>query len=188
MRNKKREALIEAGMRLFVEQGFHGTPTSQISKEAGVATGTLFNHFSTKEELINGIYIYAKDKMLKKVLVNLENCTTIRSSSLNIWENYLKWGVENPYMVRFFRIFASSPYISNFTREEATKGYKAVLDMIMEAQKQEIFRSLDWELLYGILTDAMNTAVLFFVDHPDKFKDEKFREETLNLFWDIMKI
>jgi len=44
----KRTAIIEAALKLFTERGFHGTSTAQISKEAGVATGTLFNYFPTK--------------------------------------------------------------------------------------------------------------------------------------------
>lgn len=48
----KRKAIMEAALKLFTERGFHGTTTTQISKEAGVATGTLFNYFPTKEDLI----------------------------------------------------------------------------------------------------------------------------------------
>ncbi|MFZ2497575.1 MAG: TetR/AcrR family transcriptional regulator [Methanosarcina sp.] len=39
----KRKAIIEAALKLFMERGFHGASTAHISKEAGVATGTLFN-------------------------------------------------------------------------------------------------------------------------------------------------
>lgn len=39
----KRTAITEATLKLFTERGFQGTSTAQISKDAGVATGTLFN-------------------------------------------------------------------------------------------------------------------------------------------------
>ena len=42
---------------LFTELGFHGTPTSLIAQEAGVATGTLFHYFKMKEELIENLYL-----------------------------------------------------------------------------------------------------------------------------------
>ena len=48
----KREKIFSTALNLFVEHGFHGTPTSKIAKEAGVANGTLFHHFNTKEDLI----------------------------------------------------------------------------------------------------------------------------------------
>ena len=37
----KRDAILETALVLFCERGFYGTPTSLISREAGVATGTI---------------------------------------------------------------------------------------------------------------------------------------------------
>jgi AcrR family transcriptional regulator len=59
----KKAALLKAALKLFTERGFHGTSTAQISKEAGVATGTLFNYFPTKEDLINGLYFEVKGEL-----------------------------------------------------------------------------------------------------------------------------
>ncbi len=56
----KREQIFEAAVQLFTEKGFEKTPTSAISKVAGVATGTLFHHFKTKEDLINALYFTMK--------------------------------------------------------------------------------------------------------------------------------
>ena len=44
----KREAILETALVLFTERGFYGTPTAMISREAGVATGTLFFYFKNK--------------------------------------------------------------------------------------------------------------------------------------------
>ena len=46
-----RTAIIKAALKLFTERGFHDTSTAQISRKAGVATGTLFNYFPTKKDL-----------------------------------------------------------------------------------------------------------------------------------------
>jgi len=40
--SENREKILTTALALFTERGFFGTPTSLISKEAGVATGTLF--------------------------------------------------------------------------------------------------------------------------------------------------
>lgn len=59
----KRTAIIKAALKLFTERGFQGTSTAQISKDAGVATGTLFNYFPTKEDLINNLYFEVKGEL-----------------------------------------------------------------------------------------------------------------------------
>ncbi|WP_017599295.1 TetR/AcrR family transcriptional regulator [Nocardiopsis lucentensis] len=47
-----RQNLIESGLRLFLEQGYHGTTTEQIAASVGVSQRTLFRYFATKEELL----------------------------------------------------------------------------------------------------------------------------------------
>jgi len=47
-----RTALIQAGMELFESQGFAKTTVDQITSAAGVAKGTFYNYFETKEDLL----------------------------------------------------------------------------------------------------------------------------------------
>ena len=47
----KQIALLEAATNVVAEQGL-GAPTSLIAKRAGVAEGTLFRYFATKDELL----------------------------------------------------------------------------------------------------------------------------------------
>ena len=52
----KRNAILDAATHVFAERGLTAAPTSEISKQAGVAEGTLFTYFKTKEDLINALY------------------------------------------------------------------------------------------------------------------------------------
>ncbi|NIR31155.1 MAG: TetR/AcrR family transcriptional regulator [Gammaproteobacteria bacterium] len=55
MRPSKREALLTAAERLFYEEGFHATGIDRVVTEAGVARMTLYNHFPSKEALIEAV-------------------------------------------------------------------------------------------------------------------------------------
>jgi AcrR family transcriptional regulator len=59
--NKERtkEKILAAALALFRENGLEGTTTKQISKRAGIAEGTLFNYFRTKEDL--ALYFFQKE-------------------------------------------------------------------------------------------------------------------------------
>jgi AcrR family transcriptional regulator len=50
-KEKTRRKILETAQRLFRTQGFGHTSTRDLSSEAGIATGTLFNYFPTKETL-----------------------------------------------------------------------------------------------------------------------------------------
>ena len=68
----KRELLLEAATKLFVERGLHATPTSAITKEAGVSAGILFHYFKTKDDLIDELYVSLKKEYTGYILADTE--------------------------------------------------------------------------------------------------------------------
>jgi AcrR family transcriptional regulator len=48
---ERREALIQAAVRVFAARGFHAAPTTEIAREAGISQAYLFRLFPTKLEL-----------------------------------------------------------------------------------------------------------------------------------------
>jgi AcrR family transcriptional regulator len=57
--NTKR-AILRAALKLFAEKGFYRTTTKAISRKAGIAEGTLFNYFPTKEDL--ALYFFEQEQ------------------------------------------------------------------------------------------------------------------------------
>jgi len=60
---ERREALVEAAVAAFAEHGFHGTPTTEIAKAAGISQAYLFRLFPTKSEL----YVAAVDRCYRRL-------------------------------------------------------------------------------------------------------------------------
>jgi AcrR family transcriptional regulator len=54
-----KERILDAALEMFRKHGLHGTTTKRISKEAGIAEGTLFNYFKTKEDL--ALYFFQRE-------------------------------------------------------------------------------------------------------------------------------
>lgn len=53
--SQKKEDILNAAERLFYEHGFRGVGVKQIISEANVANMTLYNHFSSKEHLVEEV-------------------------------------------------------------------------------------------------------------------------------------
>lgn len=53
---RTRSEIISAAHDLFVRQGYHGTSMRQIAQEAGIAPGSLYNHFKNKEAVFIAVF------------------------------------------------------------------------------------------------------------------------------------
>jgi AcrR family transcriptional regulator len=58
-KEKTKQAILAAALKLFAEKGFYNTGTRAISRKAGIAEGTLFNYFETKEDL--ALYFFERE-------------------------------------------------------------------------------------------------------------------------------
>ena len=63
----KKKKLIETALRLFAEQGYDGTTTLQISREARVTEPLIYYHFKGKEELFTHILNEAFDAYMARL-------------------------------------------------------------------------------------------------------------------------
>ena len=69
----KRMQIIQAALDLFVERGYYGTKTSQISKRAGISEGLLFHYFSTKENLLEELINIGLEGMRMPMQISAKN-------------------------------------------------------------------------------------------------------------------
>ena len=51
--NKTKRKIFETSMKLFAQKGYEATSIEEITSVVGVAKGTLYYHFSSKEEIFN---------------------------------------------------------------------------------------------------------------------------------------
>ena len=60
----KRRVILDAAVRVFARQGFHTCRVSDIADEAGVAYGLVYHYFSSKEEILDTLFLERWDVML----------------------------------------------------------------------------------------------------------------------------
>jgi AcrR family transcriptional regulator len=179
----KKTAIMEAALKLFTERGFHGTSTAQISKEAGVATGTLFNYFPTKEDLINSLYFKVKGQLSQSMGKEIDAQSTFQNKSRKIWSNLINWGVDNQNEFLFVGQFCYSPYITKFTREEVMKEYVFLHELVNEGIKTGEIRDFSEELVIAMFYHASRTVVNLILDSDSSKDKNKFIDNGFQIIW-----
>src|ERR1700690_1679391 len=60
----KRERILDAAVRVFAKKGFHATRVSEVAKAAGVADGTIYLYFKSKDELLVSLFEDRVERLL----------------------------------------------------------------------------------------------------------------------------
>ena len=63
----KRRVILDAAVRVFARQGFHTCRVSDIADQAGVAYGLVYHYFSSKEEILDTLFLERWDVMLTAI-------------------------------------------------------------------------------------------------------------------------
>lgn len=72
---ERKEEILDAAEKLFGTKGFDNTSTNDILTEVGIARGTLYYHFKSKEEILDGVIRRMTERMMteaKKIVRNRE--------------------------------------------------------------------------------------------------------------------
>ena len=89
-RTEQRESdILEAAIYLFAEEGFHNVSTRKIAARAGVSEGTLFNYFSSKNELMRAILGRIYRELTDNASVILRECMDSRERLQQLAENHV---------------------------------------------------------------------------------------------------
>lgn len=66
-REETAQAMLAAAEQVFAEQGLHGASMNQLAERAGVAVGTLYNHFKDKDALLGALLEQRRSELLERI-------------------------------------------------------------------------------------------------------------------------
>jgi len=179
----KRDQIMTAALGLFIENGFDKTPTSAISKAAGVATGTLFHHFKTKEELIDTIYEEIKFSLRDMLAPTLAGQTELKAIFHDVWIMMLEWTLENPEKYRFLHQFGESALISANTRERTQEAFSDFCNLVENAIEAGTFRPLPVDVCMGLMSSHLYASSNYLLEHKELWQDAEFRKQLFGSYW-----
>lgn len=177
-----RPAAIRRALRdLVAERGFHGASMGAVAKEAGVATGTAYVHYESKDELVFATYLEIKAGLGNAVLDGLDQFAT----PFDKWDHMLRVSYrffeEDPARARFLTQLEESPYY-----EEAHARLVADGDPLSEAASSPEFAALlvdlPPEVIYtlslGVVVRLVAAGIPLKEDQVDALVEATWRAVT----------
>lgn len=182
----KRVTVLNSTLELIREHGFHGTPMSQIAKHAGVAAGTIYHYFESKEELILELYVYVKDKMALALLQGDNEEKPYKERFFNMMANHYNFYVANEAALVFLELYTNSPYVKNFPERDSQLFVDKIHTFFDYGIKNAYFRNIDSRLLAPTVKGTLVAAAKFQLSEHIVFSAEDITE-VINTIWDGIK-
>lgn len=165
-------------MEIFAERGIAHAPTSAISKVAGVAEGTLFTYFATKDELLNELSRELRQEIDQK-LEDFPHGVDPRTRLRFMWDRFIDLAKSQPRRLMVVKQLRSSGRLLNDS--DPAVAVKLLLDITKEAAKGGPLQEASVDFLVLLFRSHAEATVEYIAAHPEQ--EAECRESGFRLFW-----
>jgi AcrR family transcriptional regulator len=152
----KKQLIINTAIQLFVELGFHGTATSKIAQQAGVANGTLFNYFKTKDDLIFTLYHSILEEMDDYIIARMESQSISKESFQSLFFTSLFWSLENRIQYQYMLQFNHSPYFQQVAPSILNQEEHPLFVLIQNGIDIVLLKPMPASFIFSLFTAHIN--------------------------------
>jgi TetR/AcrR family fatty acid metabolism transcriptional regulator len=166
----KRGRILEAAIKVFAAEGFYNAKVSQIAHEAGVADGTIYLYFKSKDDLLINLF---EDRM-EMVNANLREAIDTESTAVarlrRIVKLHLELVEQNRDMAEVISVELrqSSKFIREYSNPKFAEFLRTIAGTVVEGQRTgELRTGIDPYLFARALFGALDEiALAWLVKHP----------------------
>lgn len=149
---EKREAILQAALKLIAERGLHNTPMSLVAKESGASAGTIYHHFTDKEDMIHALHHYVKTTF-NHALVRGNSPELSREVAFQLmWLNAYHFYHTHQDESRFLDQYENSPYYHPQIPEgdmiEEEENLPELFRLMVDDAGQPVTKDLPIDALY----------------------------------------
>jgi AcrR family transcriptional regulator len=184
----KTQVIISTAIRLFVQNGFHGTATSKIAQEANIANGTLFNYFATKEILIISIYNSVVKKMDDSIMESFESRTVSKESFRSLFLATLQWNIQNPIEYHYLQQFNNSPFSKSSNLIVSSVEEHPLYILIQNGINLVLLKPMPVSFLFSIFLAQINGFYSYLILNKIEIGNSmELVDETFELLWNMIQ-
>lgn len=147
--SNKVDIIFRASLDLIRKEGIAGVTMSKLAARAGLATGTLYIYFSSKEQLLRKLYEKLNRESAARFMKGYEPGQPFVEGLKRVWMNYLQHRIKYHDESFFLEQYYRSPYISGDELQMAESMKLPVHDMIRRGKQEKYIRAdADDEMLF----------------------------------------
>jgi len=188
MTSKKSEKfgkIIDAAVKVFADTGYHGSQVSKIAREAGVADGTIYLYFKSKEDILVSLFRMRLGELVNKFKESVKESPSSAHAIRKICELHFTELENNPDMAYVTQIeLRQSSLELRKSIGQALKPYiKLIEAVLVQGVEEGSFRQgLDVKLTRLLIFGAMDEVVTSWLISGRKYSLSAQIDNTVSFF------
>ncbi len=155
----KIDDIHRAALKIINEEGLSGAPVSRIAAEAGVAAGTMYVYYKSKDELLLDLYRSVLEGLDRAMGDVMEEGLAAKPQFYRIWLAAFKYFLKNADGFLFMRQFSSSPSGKIAGENDMKAGYSYLAELIETAQKKKLLKEMPVSVAVAIVSGVITAVV-----------------------------
>ncbi len=181
----KKRAILESTLELIKENGFHGTPMSQVAKKAKVAAGTIYHYFDSKDTLICQLFSYVKERIVEALFDQDDVNNDFKERFFKIWMNLYNFYINNLNTLVFFEQFVNSPYNKKIPKPEGD-SFKPLHDFFSAGIEKGKLIPVNPKILAVLAHGSILTAAKVKMAGKIEVEESELKQ-IVGILWDGME-
>lgn len=179
-----REKILETALRLFACQGIGATPTAQLSREAGVSTGTLFHYFPEKSRLVVELHFAIKREIGEELRRDDDPALPIRERLERCLRRYVAWGLAHPEKIHLIDQVDYLPDVGEELKDHETDEERVwMLELIGKAVREGVLPDLPLPFLGVMIIRVLNGIIAIIEAGKTGMSEDEIIEHGLAMLW-----
>lgn len=181
----KIEHIYDATLKLVKTKGLAGITMNEIATSAGLATGTLYIYFDSKEDLINEVFSRCRQAS-EQVFQGYDEGEPFKNSFKTTWHNLLHYRINNFKEAVFMDQCCHSPFLTQSNKELTNSILHPLYTLIEQGKRERVIRELDNCLLITFITGSIHEIVKYAQSHGKRLT-EPVIEDIFEMCWNGIK-
>src|ERR1700704_4228742 len=181
----KRESILRAATRVFARNGYFNSKVADIASAAGVADGTVYLYFKSKEEILHSIFDRSMAEAIAAGREQLEHTTDPREKLRRIALLHLeRLGDDRDLAVVFqVELRGSTKFMEEFSAAGFAEYLGLIRSTLEEGQRAGVFRpELNAKVIAKILFGALDEMATNWILSKRRYKLPPMVDPVLDIF------
>jgi len=185
--SEKKQAILENMLELTEKHGLLGVSMSLLSKKAGVAAGTIYHYFESKDAIILELFIHVRKAITHEIFKIKDRSTDDYGERLkNLWINLFQYFIENPKVLSFMEQFFSSPFQRMIHSKESQFYEDNFSGFFLMGIKNGYIKKYDIHIISSIFMGGLTMAAKKQNNGYHKFSTNEL-QNMASIVWDGLK-